>query len=56
MKRTEPTAFLAGSKGQPKLDYMPAAATDITARFKRMRDQKLAQEPGIVQLKQKVKR
>jgi hypothetical protein len=55
MKRTEPSAYLAPTKDQPKLSYVPAAATDIAARFRRMRDEKLAQEPGIVQLRKKVK-
>ena len=39
MKRTEPTAYLAGTKDKPKLEYVPAASTDIRERFKEMREQ-----------------
>jgi hypothetical protein len=58
VKKTEPTAYLAGKKGQPKLAYVPAASTDLAARFARMRDEKLAAEPllGVLQLHKKVKR
>lgn len=55
MKRTEPTAYLAPTKGQPKLAYVPAAATDIRERFKRMREE-AASLVGVVQLHKKVKR
>lgn len=37
MKRTEPSAYLAPNKGQPKLDYVPAAACDIRKRFEAIR-------------------
>jgi hypothetical protein len=37
MKRTEPTAYLAPTKGQQRLAYVPAAATDLRARFEAMR-------------------
>ena len=58
-RRTEPSAYLAPVNGQPKLDYVPAASTDIAARFRRMRDEQLAAEPivGVVPItKHKVKR
>ena len=58
MKRTEPSAYLAPKKGQPKLAYVPAAATDIASRFKRMRDERLAADPlvGVVPINRKAKR
>lgn len=37
MKRTEPSAYLAPTKGQPKLAYVPAAATDLRAKFEAIR-------------------
>jgi hypothetical protein len=58
VKKTEPSAYLAGNKGQPKLAYVHSTSTDIAARFARMRDEKLAADPllGVLQLHKKVKR
>ena len=33
LRRTEPSAALIPSLGQPKLDYVPAAITDIRKRI-----------------------
>jgi hypothetical protein len=37
MKRTEPSAYLAPTKGQKQLAYVPAAATDLKAKFEAIR-------------------
>lgn len=51
MKRTEPSAYLAAGKDKPKLEYVPAAATDLAAKFKAMREQ--MEKEKVVQLQRR---